>query len=139
MTDVEVVVADLYTGAERITSDEMQRRAVAADAPSDVIAVLAAVPQGEYALDELLDAIGVLTVPDDTAETGVEPSELSDDDLLRELEVVHSRRNDTFRHGSDDALDALNRRTAELEGEYLRRFPEREIDEQRLRSGARRR
>jgi hypothetical protein len=72
-------------------------------------------------------------------EPGVDPTELAEDDLMRELEHLHATRNDTLRHGSDDALEAHTRRTAELEREYLRRHPEREIDPNRLREGARRR
>jgi hypothetical protein len=68
---------------------------------------------------------------------GVPPSELSEVDLRRELQHVHETRNETFLHGSQDALDSHTRRTAELEAEYLRRFPEREVDPERLRSGAR--
>jgi hypothetical protein len=64
---------------------------------------------------------------------GVPPRQLSDDDLLRELASVHRTRNDTLRHGSEDALVEHNRRMAELEAEYLHRFPEREVDTARLR------
>ena len=70
---------------------------------------------------------------------GVPPSKLSEQDLRRELEHVHSTRHETFLHGSHDALDAHSWRTAELEAEYLRRFPAREVDPARLREGARRR
>ncbi len=64
---------------------------------------------------------------------GVEPGALSTEDLLRELYNLHDSRHATFRHGSDDALANHDRRTAELEREYLRRFPAREVDPQRLR------
>jgi hypothetical protein len=70
---------------------------------------------------------------------GVPASELSEHDLRRELEHLHETRHQTFLHGSHDALDAHTRRTAELEAEYLQRFPEREVDPDRLRSGARQR
>ena len=70
---------------------------------------------------------------------GVPPSKLSEQDLRRALEHVHSTRHETFLHGSHDALDAHTWRTAELEAEYLRRFPAREVDPARLREGARRR
>ena len=70
---------------------------------------------------------------------GVPPSKLSEQDLRRELEHVHSTRHETFLHGSHDALDAHTWRTAELEAEFLRRFPAREVDPSRLRDGARRR
>jgi hypothetical protein len=64
---------------------------------------------------------------------GVPPPELTDDDLMRELASIHRTRNETLRHGSLDALEEHNRRMTELETEYLRRFPEREVDPSRLR------
>ena len=64
---------------------------------------------------------------------GVKPGALSTDDLLRELASLHDARHETFRHGSADALAHHDRRTAELEREYLRRFPDREVDPERLR------
>lgn len=74
-----------------------------------------------------------------SSESGIRAGELADDDLIRELEQLHETRNSTLRHGSDDALETHNRRTRELEQEYLRRHPAREVDPQRLRSGARER
>jgi hypothetical protein len=68
---------------------------------------------------------------------GVPGSELGDDDLFRELGQLYKTRLETLRHGSYDALAAHNNRTAELETEYLRRYPDREVDPERLRSGAR--
>lgn len=68
---------------------------------------------------------------------GVPASELSDPDLLRELASVHRTRHTTLRHGSDQALTHHDERTAELEQEYLERFPEREVDPERLTAGAR--
>ncbi len=70
---------------------------------------------------------------------GIPARELSDEDLLRELSQLHETRHGTFRHGSDDALVRHTERTAELESDYLRRFPQREVDPERLRSGARER
>jgi len=70
---------------------------------------------------------------------GVPAEELDRDDLLRELEQLHATRHQTLRHGSPDALTAHTQRMGELEDEYLRRFPEREVDPERLRSGARER
>lgn len=52
---------------------------------------------------------------------------------------MHETRHETFLHGSGDALVTHTRRTAQLEDEYLRRHPEREIDPGRLRAGARER
>jgi hypothetical protein len=67
---------------------------------------------------------------------GVDPATLSTVDLLRELRSLHDSRYQTFRHGSDDALAHHDRRTAELEREYRRRFPDREVDPRRLRDGS---
>jgi Family of unknown function (DUF6158) len=71
--------------------------------------------------------------------TGPAAVDLSDDDLLRELASAHRTRHETFLHGSTTALVAHTERTHELEDEYLRRHPERQIDPARLRSGARQR
>ena len=68
-----------------------------------------------------------------TLGTGVPPRELTTDDLIRELISLHESRVDTLRFGSDAALANSDRRTAELEREYLSRFPEREVDPARLR------
>ncbi|HEU5107043.1 MAG TPA: DUF6158 family protein [Micromonosporaceae bacterium] len=66
-------------------------------------------------------------------EMGIDPVELSDEDLMRELRSLHRTRLDTLRHGSESALDHHLRRTAELESEYLTRHPGREVDPHRLR------
>jgi Family of unknown function (DUF6158) len=68
---------------------------------------------------------------------GVDPEDLAEHDLLRELQHLHTTRHDTFLHGSPDALREHSKRTAQLEEEYLRRHPEREVDPARTRSGAR--
>jgi hypothetical protein len=70
---------------------------------------------------------------------GVPAGELSEEDLDRELAHLHETRHGTFRHGSAQALVRHSERMRELEDEYLRRHPEREIDEGRLREGARER
>jgi hypothetical protein len=62
---------------------------------------------------------------------------LGEDELLRELGELHRTRHDTLRHGSDQALAHHDERLAELEDEYRRRFPQREVDPERLRDGAR--
>jgi len=68
---------------------------------------------------------------------GVPAAALDDGDLLRELKSVHRTRHDALRYGSNQALDHHDARMAELEHEYLRRFPRREVDPQRLTEGAR--
>ncbi|MFC9976276.1 DUF6158 family protein [Spirillospora sp. NPDC127200] len=69
--------------------------------------------------------------------TGVDPSALSENDLFRELGHLYETRMEALRHASDDALAEHTSRTAQMEAEYLRRYPEREIDPERLRAGAR--
>ena len=68
---------------------------------------------------------------------GVPGPDLDERDLVRELKHLHETRHDTFLHGSPDALEHHTIRTSELEYEYLRRHPEREVDPNRMRSGAR--
>ena len=65
---------------------------------------------------------------------GLDPRALSEEELLRELASLHGTRHETFRHGSAAALTHHDRRTAELEREYLRRFPDREVDPRRVRN-----
>ncbi|MFF5175060.1 DUF6158 family protein [Micromonospora sp. NPDC000089] len=64
---------------------------------------------------------------------GVDPTELTDEDVIRELRSLHRTRLDTLRHAADSALANHLRRTAELETEYLARHPGREVDPSRLR------
>ena len=59
--------------------------------------------------------------------------ELGDDELLRDLDPLYRLRLTTLRHGAAGALEASTRRIGELEQEYLRRRPEREIDPARVR------
>jgi hypothetical protein len=63
---------------------------------------------------------------------GIDPAGLADDDLFRELSSLHRTRLNALRHGPDAALDNHLRRTAELETEYLARYPGREVDPSRL-------
>jgi hypothetical protein len=132
MDEVEKLLDVMYAGQERLTSGEIQRHAVATDAPAAVVDRLESLPEGEYAYDEALEALAA-----DRPDGGVPAGELTDDDLLRELTHLHETRDDTFRHGSAQALEHHDERTAALEAEYLLRFPDREVDPGRLRSGAR--
>ncbi|WP_405592469.1 DUF6158 family protein [Streptomyces sp. NBC_01092] len=72
-----------------------------------------------------------------TTMTGVDPSRLDDQQLMKELENIHRTRHDTLLYGSNDALRAHNHRMAQLEGEYLRRNPHRTVAAGRTREGAR--
>jgi hypothetical protein len=79
-------------------------------------------------------------VPDDElGKAGIAAVDLSEDDLLRELEQLHRTRHETFLHAPTQALQHHSERTADLELEYLRRHPDREIDQSRLRDQARER
>ena len=69
---------------------------------------------------------------DAETEIGVDPATLGDDDLFRELSILYRARMATLRHGPDAALDNHFRRTAELETEYMTRYPGREVDPARL-------
>ena len=69
---------------------------------------------------------------------GIEPAELADDDLRRELEHLHETRHDTVLGGSEDALEHHTRRMLDLEAEFLRRFPQEGApDPRRTRAGSR--
>ncbi|HEX8629650.1 MAG TPA: DUF6158 family protein [Catenuloplanes sp.] len=68
-------------------------------------------------------------------EVGIDPAELPDEDLFREMASLHRTRLHTLRHGPDAALATHLRRTAELETEYLTRYPGREVDPSRLTQG----
>lgn len=70
---------------------------------------------------------------------GINPADLDEPQLLRELESVHRTRHETLLHGSPAALDAHTQRTTALEGEYLRRYPDRQVAAGRTRAGARER
>ncbi len=63
---------------------------------------------------------------------GVSAAALPDGDLLRELASLHRTRLETLRHAPEPALATHLSRTAELESEYLRRYPDRQVDPSRL-------
>lgn len=67
-----------------------------------------------------------------TFDTGVDPASLTDDDLFRELSSLYRTRLAALRHGPDAALENHFKRTAELETEYMARYPGREVDPNRL-------
>jgi hypothetical protein len=142
MSELEELLDEMYAGSERISRDEIHRRAVAADLPVAELAALDALPEGEYGQSEVVEAIGPRAVDGAGAlasyvDEGVPAERLDDDELIRELESLHRTRHDTFLHGSGQALQRHTQRSADLELEYLRRFPQREVTPERLRSGAR--
>ncbi|GAA4258127.1 DUF6158 family protein [Dactylosporangium darangshiense] len=140
MRDIEGLLDDVYAGQGRVSRSEIYRRAVAMNLPAEVVTVLESLPEGEYAQEEAGEALAQLrerrVVPADEA-MGVPATSLSSADLSRELRHLHATRDDALRHASSRALATHDERTAELEAEYLRRFPDREVDPRRLRPGAR--
>jgi hypothetical protein len=69
---------------------------------------------------------------------GVDPSQLSDDDLVREVTHLHETRHEAMRGASESAFEAHTRRMLALEREYLVRFPEDSApDPLRTRAGSR--
>jgi hypothetical protein len=136
MRDIEDLLDDVYAGQERVSRGEIYRRAVAMDLPVEAVTALESLPEGEYSQEEALEALAQLNARTGLG-TGVPAGDLPDEDLDRELRHLHETRDDTLRHGSPQALAHHDERTAELEAEYLRRFPGREVDPGRLREGAR--
>jgi hypothetical protein len=126
---VSALLERIFAGSEQINVEEMHRRAVIAKLPEDIVVAIGDLPEGLYDLTatEALLARGA----------GVDPAVLSETDLLREMESLGHTRADTVRHGSWSALARHTTRTHELEIEYLRRHPEREISPLRTRAGAR--
>jgi hypothetical protein len=51
---------DAYQGHERLSSLDLQRRAVAADLPAALLTRVDALPEGEYAQDEAAEALRLL-------------------------------------------------------------------------------
>jgi hypothetical protein len=56
--ELDALLDDLYSGQERITQTEIQRRAVAAEVPAELLTRITALPQGEYAVDEVAELLG---------------------------------------------------------------------------------
>ncbi|MER6595254.1 hypothetical protein ABT214_26090 [Micromonospora purpureochromogenes] len=55
---LDELLDDIYHGQERISQADIYRRAVAAELPPTLLARIAALPQGEYAVDEAADLLG---------------------------------------------------------------------------------
>jgi hypothetical protein len=48
----------VFTGEERLSSDEIHRRVVALDPPAEVLIAFDRLPEGEYAVDEVAEIMG---------------------------------------------------------------------------------
>ncbi|GAA2583775.1 hypothetical protein GCM10010399_12110 [Dactylosporangium fulvum] len=46
-----------FTGQERLSREEIRRKAIAADLPADAMTRVDALPEGEYAEDEVIEAL----------------------------------------------------------------------------------
>jgi hypothetical protein len=57
---LEDLLDEVFVADERVSRDEIVRRATAADLPAATLSRLDALPEGEYAYDEVLDAVQVL-------------------------------------------------------------------------------
>ena len=69
---------------------------------------------------------------------GLDPGQLDDAALERELRYLYATREETFFHGTRQALLNHTERMLQLEREYARRFPERTTaDALRTRKGSR--
>ncbi|MFC8848393.1 MULTISPECIES: hypothetical protein [unclassified Micromonospora] len=55
---LDELLDDVYRGQERISQADIYRRAVAAELPAVLLTRIAALPQGEYAVDEAADLLG---------------------------------------------------------------------------------
>jgi hypothetical protein len=55
--DLRTLLSEAYTGQERLSREEIRRRAIAADLPADELTRVDALPEGEYAEDEVVEAI----------------------------------------------------------------------------------
>lgn len=112
MPTIDELLDEVFAGQERVSRDEIHRRAVAADLAADDLGMLDALPEGEYSLNEAAEAIGLHLADTPAAHTdvladgdegGVPAEDLSDDDLLRELASLHNTRHETFLHASTQA------------------------------------
>jgi hypothetical protein len=55
---LDELLDDIFVGRERITQAEIRRRAVAAELPADLLTRIAALPAGEYSVDEAAESLG---------------------------------------------------------------------------------
>jgi hypothetical protein len=62
VTDLDDFLDDAYDAQERMTSGDLQRRAIAADLPAEAMTKIDALPEGEYAQDEAAEALRSIDV-----------------------------------------------------------------------------
>jgi hypothetical protein len=61
---IDRLLDQVYASHERISRDEIYRHAVAAELPASALTALDALPEGEYAQDEIAAALAEIT-PDE--------------------------------------------------------------------------
>jgi hypothetical protein len=57
LTQLDSFLDDAFNARERMTSGDLQRRAIAADLPAELLSRIDALPEGEYAQDEAAEAL----------------------------------------------------------------------------------
>jgi hypothetical protein len=55
--ELDMLLDEAFRGQDRVTSDELRRRAVAAELPGEPMRRVDALPEGEYAADEAAEAL----------------------------------------------------------------------------------
>jgi hypothetical protein len=61
-TSLDDFLDEAFDAQERISSGDLQRRAVAAGLPADLLTRIDALPEGEYAQDEAAEALRMPTI-----------------------------------------------------------------------------
>ena len=58
-TDVlDTFLDDLYLGRDRMNQTEIQRRAVVAELPAELLVRISALPEGSYEMEEVAELLG---------------------------------------------------------------------------------
>jgi hypothetical protein len=60
---LDELLEEVFVADERVTRDEIVRRATAAGLPPVTLTRLDALPEGEYAYDEVIDAVRQVSAP----------------------------------------------------------------------------
>ncbi|MFI9641016.1 hypothetical protein ACIG87_13265 [Micromonospora sp. NPDC051925] len=58
LRQLDELLDEIYHGQERISQAAIYRAAVSADLPAELLTRIAALPEGEYAVDEAADLLG---------------------------------------------------------------------------------
>jgi hypothetical protein len=56
-SDLDRFLDEAYVGLERLSSLDLRQRAIAADLPAELLTRVDALPEGEYAQDEVAEAL----------------------------------------------------------------------------------